>query len=172
VRPQEFACLDVASAYKCAYGVKAEIINDDGTRERLKEREMLYLAAYALTAIGYRTQGTTWIVEHGTAAIREELRKTIRSLTRDAISFATSGILGEQVHGGMWPGKGEGVPGLKAHLESSFNLVHNVSAALPAQTGSNHRSDLPTACSAAAGQSQQRMTTLSRSAGKTHVPRQ
>lgn len=143
VRPQEFACLDVASAYKCAYGVKAEILKDDGSRERLKEREMLYLAAHVLTSIGYRPEGTIWILEHGTAAIREAARKAIRMLTRDAIRFETSGILGEQVHGGLWPGKGQGVPGIKAHLESSFNLVHNVSAALPAQTGSNSRLSKP-----------------------------
>jgi hypothetical protein len=143
VRPQEFACLDVASAYKCAYGVKAEIINDDGSRERLKEREMLYLAAYVLTAIGYRPQGSIWIVEHGTAAIRDALRKIIRTLTRDAVSFQDSGILGEQVHGGLFPGKGQGVPGIKAHLESSFNLVHNVAGSLPAQTGSNSRETKP-----------------------------
>ena len=143
VRPQEFACLDVASAYKCAWGIKAEILREDGTRERLREREMRYLAAYVLTAIGYRPQGSIWIVEHGTAAIRDALRKVIATLTRDAVSFQDSGILGEQVHGGLWPGRGQGVPGIKAHLESSFNLVHNVAAALPAQTGSNSRETKP-----------------------------
>ena len=143
VRPQEFACLDVASAYKCAWGIKPEILKDDGTRERLKEREMRYLAAYVLTCVGYRPQGTIWILEHGTAAIRDEMRKAIATLTRDAVRFETSGILGEQVHGGLWPGRGQGVPGIKAHLESSFNLVHNVAAALPAQTGSNSRETKP-----------------------------
>jgi len=143
VRPQEFACLDVASAFKCAYGVKVEIIKEDGHRERLREREMRYLVAWVLTNVGYRQAGAIWYVEHGTAAIRDDLRKLIRSLTREAITFMESGILGEQVHGGMWPGKGEGVPGLKAHLESSFNLTHNVSAALPAQTGSNSRLTKP-----------------------------
>jgi hypothetical protein len=143
VRPQEFACLDVASAYKCAWAVKAERILEDGKRERLREREMRYLVAWVLTGVGYRAAGSTWFVEHGTAAIREDLRKIIYSLTRDAIRILTSGILGDQVHGGMWPGKGEGVPGLKAHLESSFNLVHNVTAALPGQTGSNSRETKP-----------------------------
>jgi len=143
VRPQEFACLDVASAYKCAYGIKAERIDDDGHRERLREREMRYLAAYVLTTTGYRPDGTQWIVEHGTAAIRQELRNVISTLTRGAVTFKESGILGEQVHAGMFPGKGGGVPGIKAHLESSFNLVHNVSAALPAQTGSNSRLTKP-----------------------------
>ena len=143
VRPQEFACLDVASAYTCAWGIKPEIMREDGTRERLREREMRYLAAYVLTCVGYRTQGSIWIVEHGTAAIRDELRKVIRTLTRDAVDFQNSGILGEQVHGGLWPGRGQGVPGIKAHLESSFNLVHNVAAALPAQTGSNSRETKP-----------------------------
>jgi len=143
IRPQEFACLDVASAYKLAYGIKAEQLRDDGTRERLREREMRYLVAHVLTNVGYRAAGSTWFVEHGTAAIREEQRKIIKSLTRDAISFVVSGITGSQVHGGMWPGKGEGVPGLKAHLESSFNLVHNVMGALPAQTGANARDGKP-----------------------------
>lgn len=143
VRPQEFACLDVASAYKIAYGIKAEILQDDGKRERLREREMRYLVAHVLTQVGYRAAGSIWYVEHGTAAIRDAMRKAIRALTRDAVQFQTSAILGQQVHGGMWPGKGEGVPGLKAHLESSFNLVHNVAGALPAQTGSNSRLTKP-----------------------------
>jgi hypothetical protein len=143
MRPQEFACLDVASAYKAAWGIKAEILREDGTRERLREREMRYLVAHVLVNVGYRAAGSTWFVEHGTAAIRDELRRIIRSLTRDAISFVTSGITGAQVHGGLWPGKGEGVPGLKAHLESSFNFVHNVAGSLPAQTGSNSRLTKP-----------------------------
>jgi hypothetical protein len=143
VRPQEFACLDVASAYKCAWGIKPEIPGDDGKRERLREREMLYLAAYVLTEIGYRPEGTIWIVEHGTAAIRQPMRNIIRTLTHEAITFQDSGILGEQVHRGLFPGAGSGVPGIKAHLESSFNLVHNVAASLPAQTGSNSRETKP-----------------------------
>ena len=71
------------------------------------------------------------------------MRKAIATLTRDAVRFETSGILGEQVHGGLWPGRGQGVPGIKAHLESSFNLVHNVAGAMPAQTGSNSRETKP-----------------------------
>jgi hypothetical protein len=143
VRPQEFACLDVASAYKCAWGIKPEILREDGTRDRLHLREMMYIAAYVLTCIGYRQQGSIWIGEHGTAVFPDALQKIIRSLTRDAVSFQVSGILGEQVHGGLWPGRGQGAPGIKAHLESSFNLVHNVAAALPAQTGSNSRETKP-----------------------------
>lgn len=143
IRPQEFACLDVASSYKLAYGIKAERLQEDGTRERLREREMRYLVAHVLINVGYRAAGSTWFVEHGTAAIREEQRNIIKSLTRGAISFVVSGITGPQVHGGMWPGKGEGVPGLKAHLESSFNLVHNAMGALPGQTGANARNGKP-----------------------------
>jgi hypothetical protein len=143
VRPQEFAALDVASAYKLAWGIKAEILKDDGKRERLREREMLYLVVHILVNIGYRQAGSLWLVEHGTAAIREKLRKVIRALTRDAIDFAVSGILGKQVHEGMWPGSGGGVPGLKAHLEASHSYVHNVTGALPGQTGSNSRLTRP-----------------------------
>jgi hypothetical protein len=143
VRPQEFTCLDVASAYKLTWGIKAEILKEDGKRERLREREMRYLVTQVLTQIGYRQAGSLWLVEHGTAAIRDVLRKVIKALTRDAITFGDSGILGKQVHEGMWPGAGGGVPGLKAHLEASYNYVHNVTAALPGQTGSNSRLTKP-----------------------------
>lgn len=135
VRPQEFACLDVASTRRVAYGLRPQVPREDGTRDSLKEVEMRWLACHVLTDIGYHRDGCVWCVEHGTAAIREPLRKVIDRLTNGAIRYRDSDILGAAVHKGMFAGSGKGNFKAKALLEGSHRLLHYESGMLPAQTG-------------------------------------
>jgi len=53
MRPLELAALDLFSGCKFAYGLKPTLIDDDGAKEKLKEREMRFLLAYILTRLGY-----------------------------------------------------------------------------------------------------------------------
>jgi len=136
IRPLEFACYDVFSAAKIAYGIRPMIYNaETGKREGLKEKEMRFLAAHILIDVGVYKEGSTWIVEHGTAAIRGAMEERIKKFAGKLVRFERSAILGEQVHDGMFPGRGGGNFRVKALIESLHALSHTIAAALPGQVG-------------------------------------
>jgi hypothetical protein len=144
VRPLEFACVDVASTYKIAYGLKPQIRDEEtGKRENLKEIEMLWHVCHILTEVGFHQSGSVWCVEHGTAAIRDPIRRAIDKLTGGLIQYRDSDILGESVHKGMWNGSGKGNFRSKALVEASHRLLHYAAASLPGQTGGSAREDRP-----------------------------
>lgn len=136
IRPLEFACYDVFSARKVAYGLRPRLLNEEtGKHENLNEREMRFLVAHLLTEVGFHKDGCTLMTEHGTAAVRKNMQERLARLTQGLVRVERSGIMGDQVHAGMWPGKGGGNYKFKALTESLHGLDHNALAALPAQTG-------------------------------------
>ncbi len=135
MRPLELCCLDLFSACKIAWGMKPTLVNDEGVKEKLKEREMKFLLAYVLTRIGYRPTGTTLIVEHGTATVRPELARILLDLTDGAVKVSMSGLEGAAAITGMYEGRSRGKSQFKAPLESLHSLTHNEMAALPGQMG-------------------------------------
>ncbi len=136
VRPLEFVCRDVLSAATWARGIRPRIFNEDtGRRENLKEREMRFMAAYILTEVGVYKGGSTWIVEHGTAAFSDTDFERINRIHPGLIRPERSGILAEQVHAGMWAGKEGGNFRLKGLLEGLHSLDHNALAAVAGQVG-------------------------------------
>lgn len=134
-RPLELCALDLFSGCKIAYGTKPTIEGDDGAKQKLKERDMRFLLAYIMTNIGYRRAGTTLIVEHGTAAIREDVERMLFECTGGAVTVQRSGIEGAPALCGWYDGRGKGNFRMKAALESHHSLVHNVTAQLPGQMG-------------------------------------
>lgn len=141
-RPVEFHALDLKSACKIHWGIAARTENDiTGRMESLREEHMRFLLASLLTTHGYRpVGGTTMVVEHGTAAIREDLERILHDLTGGLIRVARSGIQGDPAFVGQYAGRGKGNFRFKAALESLGNLIHNEMAdvlALPGQTGRN-----------------------------------
>lgn len=141
IRPLEFACYDVFSARKVAYGLRPRVLNaETGKHENLNEREMRFLVAHLVTDVGFYKDGCTLLTEHGTAAIRKAMQERLTRLTKGIVRVESSGILGEQVHAGLWPGKGGGNYRLKAMMESRHGLDHNELASLPAQTGKDRDS--------------------------------
>ena len=109
---------------------------------------MVFLVANVLASTGYRTdeKGTTLIVEHGTAAIREETEKALYDLSCGKIRVDRSGLQGKAAFAGMYDGQSKGNFRFKAALESLHNLVHNETAdtlLIPGQTGSNARLNCP-----------------------------
>jgi hypothetical protein len=142
-RPLEFSAVDYASTHKVAYGLKPTIEGNDGKRKQLTEREMRWLVAHVLTNVGYHKDGCCFVIEHGTATVRQDLRDTITRLTDGRVTFRTSAILGAAVHRGMFDGRGKGNFRAKALIESSHRLLHYESADLPAQTGGCSREDRP-----------------------------
>jgi hypothetical protein len=135
IRPLEFACYDVHSACKIAWGIRPRTEREDGTKTGLKEVEFRFLLAHVLCDVGFHREGVTLVVEHGTAAIREPLERKLAAFSNGAIKVERSGIVGEQVHAGMFPGRARGNPKFKALIECSHGISHNLAAALPAQTG-------------------------------------
>jgi hypothetical protein len=136
-RPVEFHALDLASACKFAWGLRVRTENEiTGRMEGLREENMRALVASVLAQHGYHAErGTTMVVEHGTAAIREDLERTLFDLTGGRILVSRSGIEGDPAHIGQYAGRGKGNFRFKAALESLGNLIHNELAFLPAQTG-------------------------------------
>ena len=136
MRPLEFSCLDLFSGCQVAWGAQPMLENEaTGKREMLRETEMRFLLAHVLCSIGYHPAGCSLHVEHGTAAIREELAERIAEWTDGAVSVLRGGIQGAAAHDGFFMSRGKGNSRFKAALESHHNLKHNELAALPGQVG-------------------------------------
>lgn len=140
-RPLEFHALDLYSACKFAWGMRVRTEREDGTMDGLKESDMRFLLAHVLGNFGYSPSGTTLVVEHGTAAIREDLERFLHEETGGLITVARSGMEGAAAAAHQYAGRAKGNFRFKAALETLGNLIHNEMAALPGQTGmdTDHR---------------------------------
>lgn len=135
VRVLELDALDVFSGHLEDFGCKPRFKRDDGTFDNLKEKYARLLVAKIYFQRGYSPRGSTNIVEHGTAALSERVRKLLFDYSGGLITTRDSGITGEEQAIVGWRGQGKGNPRFKAALESLRNLKHNELAMLPAQTG-------------------------------------
>lgn len=140
MRPLGLTCLDLLSACAIRYGFKPTIW-DEATEAKkvLTQDDMFWFVVNVLTTVGYRTdaRGTTFILEHGTAAISAEFEQRIADSTGGKVRCARSGIDRRPVSPGMFEGVARGNFRFKAALESFFNLKRNEMAALPGATGLN-----------------------------------
>jgi len=137
-RPLEFGAFDLFSACKFAWGMRVRTENDaTGKMEGLKEEMMRFLLASVLAQHGYSPRGTVLVVEHGTAAIRDDLERVLYDCSDGKITVARSGMDGGGDALGIYAGRGKGNFRFKAAYESLHNLVHNEMGLLPGQTGPN-----------------------------------
>lgn len=136
-QPLEFAGYDVASAYKCDSLIKPRFTRLDGKRDNLKEQTFRFAFAAAHCLTGFYKGGIINIVEHGTAAIRDPVRRQIALIPGfgDLIHFEQSGILSEQVHAGLFIGGGAGNFRMKPLVESSHNVLANRTAQMIGNRG-------------------------------------
>jgi len=136
MRPLEFACQDVFSAARVAWGIQPIRENPDtGKREMLRETEMRFLLCHVLCTLGYHPSGCRLHVEHGTAAIRKDLEEFLFEATDGAITVARGGIHNTPAFDGAFAPQARGNSRFKSTLESQHSLVHNELAHLPAQVG-------------------------------------
>lgn len=137
VRAVEIGALDVFSGMRVSWGTKPRFEREDGTMDSVNEALMRFMLAGLLWQHGYDPErGTVLMAEHGSAAIRETIEKTLFDRSGGKIRVSRSGITGaHQSVAGMFKGKGGGNFRFKAALESSHNLIHNELAMLPGQTG-------------------------------------
>ncbi len=137
-RPLEFHCVDLFSACKIGWGMKVRTLNEEtGSMDSLKEWQMRWLLAKVLHCDGYSADGTSLVVEHGTAAIREDMERLLYDLSDGKITVSRSGMDGAAALADAYAGRSKGNFRFKAALESLGNLIHNAMAALPAQVGRN-----------------------------------
>jgi hypothetical protein len=124
-QPLEFAGYDVASAYKCDSAIKPRFTRQDGKRDNLKEQTFRFVFGASHCVTGFNKNGITNIVEHGTAAIRDNVRRQIALIPHygGLIQFAQSGILSEQVHAGLFIGGAGGNFRMKPLIESSHGKL-------------------------------------------------
>lgn len=142
-RPMQIGALDLLSGCRFHHGNKPQLKRKDGTKASLNEADMRFALAAELYTFGISSRGTTMVIEHGTAAIRDRVRDILKRGLGDKIHFDDSGMTGKlQAIAGMGDGKGGGGNfRFKAALESLHNLIHNDLSALPAQIG--HDRDEP-----------------------------
>lgn len=138
---------DIFSGCQFARGIKPRIENPEtGQSVGLNQEEMLFLVAHVLDATGYHPSGTVLMVEHGTAAIADDIEQLLHDLTGGLVRVDRSGIQGASAFAGQYVGRGKGNFRFKASLESLGNLIHNETAGFldfPGQTGSNSRLNAP-----------------------------
>lgn len=146
----ELACLDWASAYKPAFGLKPTTLDALETKKQgLRERDMRFLVAHVLCNIGFHPDGCNLLVENGTAAIRADLEAVLQAKEwcrpdgTPLITVSRSGVDHAQAHPGQWGTLSKGNPRTKSALEAWNNLSHNRLDDLPGQTGSNARLNAP-----------------------------
>jgi hypothetical protein len=139
-RPLGLVALDLYSACAVGLGFKPTLTDEDGTKRKLKERDMLWLVVDVLCNKGFRAdeRGTSLVVENGTAAIRPDFAERIFKATGGKVTVDRAGL--SSIHmPGLFEGASKGNPRFKAALESLFNLVHNEGAALPGNTGKDRQ---------------------------------
>jgi hypothetical protein len=136
--------LDLAAGCNILRGHKPALKDEKQTEERLREREMVWLAVTVLTKIGYHPRGLKFICEKATATFREREEQILADHCPEIVIERGPRGGGPGI-AALFTGPGGGNPRWKAPLESWHNLLRNRTAGLldfPGQTGS-YSSGLP-----------------------------
>lgn len=134
-RPLELGMMDLLTGRFTAWGVRVPRVRDDGSREMLKEADLLHLLCYQFCAVGVCRDGVLILAESATAAIRKPIVDIINAHTGGLLRVETSATRSEPMIAGLFAERPRGNPKWKAALESTWNLLHNELAMIPGQTG-------------------------------------
>lgn len=144
LRPRGFFGIDVLSACCFARGFKPTLWDAElEKKEALTEEDFRWFLVGVLTTHGYRADdiGTAFILERGTAAVRDEFEARIHDATGGKVRIERGGKFNRPAHAGQLPsanpGRGKGNFRFKALIEGFFNLVDNAFASMPGQVGLN-----------------------------------
>jgi hypothetical protein len=83
------------SLFACASAsFKPTLLDEDGTKRKLRERDMLWLVVDILCNKGFRSddRGTSLVVENGTAAIRPDFAERIFKATAGKVTVDRAGL--------------------------------------------------------------------------------
>jgi hypothetical protein len=133
----QLGALDYASGVYVKFGQRPQIPGEDGTYQRLKERDMKWLVAMLLEEWGYPADYIMhFICERGTATLRPAEARALYDLSDGMIQVYYTTMVGEIVQ--AWDEKKVGNSRGKSPLESWHNLFHNENANLRGQVGMDH----------------------------------
>jgi hypothetical protein len=133
----QMGAMDMASAVYLIFGIRPELPRDDGTRERLKERDAKELVAMLLERYGYPLDYVMTIVcERGTATIRPADALALYHITNGQVRICYTSMEGDLVL--VWADSSTGNSRGKGLHESWHNLFHNEMASLPGQVGKDN----------------------------------
>lgn len=141
-RPLQLGCLDYFTGRRLCWGTKIRTKREDGTSVQLNADEMLFLLCDFLHNVGYSPRGTVLVVEHGTAAISDAVKKQLALLTNGLVRVDRSGMQGVR-QAGAFPGRAVGNPRFKASIEVWHSLLHNYMDGYATQTGTNRTEPEP-----------------------------
>lgn len=134
MRVIQLGCLDYATGVYLKFGLRPDLMRDDGTRERLKRRDMLFLVASLLMEFGHPTDYPMRLVcERATATMSLAEARFLHDLSGGLIQVGYTSMEGQFVI--AWDEAKSGNPQGKGPLESWHNLFHNEMASLPGQVG-------------------------------------
>ena len=141
VRPVSFSFVDVATGMIFDPYMKPRLVEFDGERlksSNLNEFEFQTALAHFLcfTGLNKRT-GTTFDIEKGTTAIRENVRQRIAMIPvyGRLIHFRTSGSLNTPAHKGLFVGSAGGNPRFKSRVEESHKDIQGRLSYMPGNLG-------------------------------------
>jgi len=137
-RPLEFFAHDLFSARKICFGMRVRT-KEQETMKGINGQMVREIIAATFASCGYSPRGTIIYAEHGTTGISKEIMEILSRASGGLINLKESGMQGAAAHAGQYPGITRGNPRHKASLESSNNLVHNLTAGLPGQTGPTYQ---------------------------------
>jgi hypothetical protein len=130
----QLGCLDLATGVYLGFGMRPDLPREDGTRERLKRRDFLFLVSSILMEYGWPLDYTMrFIVERATATFSKAEARTLYDLSNGQIQVGYTSMEGQFVL--AWDESKSGNPQGKGPLESWHNLFHNELAFAAGQVG-------------------------------------
>lgn len=142
MRPQGFTGIDALSDNPFLQSFKPTLLDDNGRKKVLNERDFMWFIVATLTTIGHRTDaiGTTLRVEHGTAAIRPDFEQRILDATAGHVTVARSGKFRKGSHAGQFDAQSTGNFRFKRLIEQYWRSINDRLASLPGQVGKDRLS--------------------------------
>lgn len=126
--------LDYASGVYLKWGLRPDVPRDDGTRERLKRRDFLWLIAEFHREFGFPADYPMYhIVERATATMSQAEAEFLFDISEGMIRVCYTSMEGQLVL--AWQEGKSGNPQGKSPIESWHNLFHNEQAELAGQVG-------------------------------------
>ncbi len=134
MRLLQLGTLCYGSGVYLKFGLRPDLPKGDGTRERLKRRDFLFLVAHMLLEFGYPLDYKMHIVvERATATMTLAEAQFLYDISDGQILVGYTSMQGEFVV--AWQEKASGNPDGKGPLESWHNLFHNEMAAIEGHVG-------------------------------------
>ena len=127
--------MDYASGCILGFWMRPAKSREDGTQEHLRLADMKAFAGWLLERFGLpRGYVVIWKVENGTATFSDAVAAALGQLLGDRLQISYGSMVTGKSGAGLKE-RSVGNSRAKAHLEASFNLMHNLAADLPGQTG-------------------------------------